>query len=279
MTMISARDGTALHVDDRRPASGQTRPTVLCLSGITRNGKDFHRLADDLVDKGHRVVMLDYRGRGRSGRALDPASYNPITYLDDIRNVVTALGLHGVVVLGTSLGGFLAMGMALAMPSTLAGVILNDCGPEIPRDGIGRIIAYVGDDTTYQSWEEAIAAVQTMLPDLNLDAEGWRRAAEGCYTEQADGTIRPDWDTRMAETLKAAGDPPDFWPMFRALREVPTLAIRGELSTFLSLDCFRKMALEHPGLRELTIVNRGHAPTLDEPESRSAIHEFLATLP
>lgn len=278
MTRISARDGTGLFIDDRRPSTEQTGATILCLSGITRNGKDFHRLADDLTANGHRMVMLDYRGRGRSDRAADPMSYNPITYLDDIRNVLTALDLHRVVVIGTSLGGFLAMGMALAVPSALAGVILNDCGPEIPRDGIGRIIAYVSDPTAYDTWDEAIDAVKTMLPDLNLDDAGWRLAAEGCYTEQPDGRIHPDWDTRMGEALRASGEPPDFWPMFRALRSIPTLAIRGELSNFLSLDCFEKMMVEHPRMRTLTIANRGHTPTLDEPDSRSAIHEFLATL-
>lgn len=121
--------------------------------------------------------------------------------------------------------------------------------------------------------------MKTMLPDLNLDMDGWRMAAAGCFSETEDGTIVADWDPRIANALDEAGSIPDLWTLFRALRPFPTLALRGELSTLLSESCFDRMARAHPRMIQVTVLNRGHPPTLEEPESRSAIDAFLATLP
>lgn len=191
MSYVTARDGTRLHVAEYRPRAGAPkRPTILCLSGVTRTYRDFSRLAPDLAENGHRVLALDYRGRGRSGRALDADSYAPTVYLDDIRQVLFAFNIQ-VVVIGTSLGGFLTMGMAVAMPTVLAGAVLNDCGPDLPKDGVARIADYIADARTYLDWSAAIDAVKAMLPDLNLDDDGWRLAAEGAFTKRLTARSAP----------------------------------------------------------------------------------------
>lgn len=268
---VSARDGTKLAIRDWQ---GGSRRTILCLCGITRNGKDFDRLAADLAAKGHRVLVLDYRGRGLSERASDPFSYTPLTYLDDIRNVVAALGLHKVVVIGTSLGGFLAMGMAVVMPGSLAGVVLNDAGPDIPQDGLTKIVNTIAEGRSYADWDGAIEGVKVMLPDLNQGPIGWRLAAEGCFKEEA-GRVVPDWDPAIAVPLKRPNPTPPLWPLFKALRPFPVLALRGDVSPFLTSACFQEMKRVKPDLQQAEIANRGHTPTLDEPESRSAIQTFL----
>jgi pimeloyl-ACP methyl ester carboxylesterase len=281
MMFVPARDGTRLAVAETPPAPDQPmRPAVLCLGGITRNSRDFDRLAPRLAARGHRVLALNLRGRGESGRAADPASYDPAIYIDDIRQVLAATGVHKTVVIGTSLGGFLAMGMAVAMPTVLAGAIINDSGPDVPTDGLDQILGYIETDPVYPDWAAAVAGVKTMLPDLNLDEEEWRLCAEGCFRERADGQVAADWDPRIAIPLrKSGGDVPDLWPLFAALRPFPTLALRGALSTLLSDACFSRMAEVHPGLRQAVIPNRGHAPTLNEPESRAAIDAFFDRLP
>lgn len=253
------------------------RATVFCLSGITRNGKDFSRLADDLADRGSRVYALDYRGRGGSDRAADAESYTPQVYLDDIRAVLAALNLHRVAVIGTSLGGFMAMAMAVAMPGAIAGAVINDAGPDIPAGQTTRFVDYVSGTPDFATWDEAEAACRSMLPDMNLEDHEWRIVADGSFREEG-GRIVPDWDARIAVPLRRAGAIPDLWPLFRALTPFPTLAIRGGLSKLLTQECFDKMAAVHPNLRRITIENRGHAPTLDEPISREAIHDFLAAI-
>lgn len=70
-------------------------------------------------------------------------SYTPRTYIDDIGAVLATLNLHRVVAIGTSLGGFLVMGMAVAMPGAIVGAVLNDIGPNVPPGGLEKILDYV----------------------------------------------------------------------------------------------------------------------------------------
>jgi len=275
---ITARDGTRLMLRDWAPnPNAPRRVAVFCLSGLTRNSKDFIRVAQDMADRGSRVVALDYRGRGGSDRSADPMKYNPSVYLDDITQVLAALNLHRVVVMGTSLGGFMAMGMAVAMPSAIAGAIINDAGPDVPELQATAFTDYVGDTKSFASWEEAEAACRAMLPDMNLEEHEWRILTDGSYREE-NGRIVPNWDSRIAIPLRKSGAIPDLWPIFGALKPYPTLVTRGALSKLLTQDCFDRMAAVHPNMRRITIDNRGHAPTLDEPQSREAIHALLAAV-
>ena len=104
---ITAQDGLSLYVRDYGDALSSA-PPVLCLGGISRNARDFEALAPHLAGK-RRVVCPDYRGRGRSDYDSDWRNYQPIVYLRDVLDILTALDLHRVVVIGTSMGGLLAM--------------------------------------------------------------------------------------------------------------------------------------------------------------------------
>nr|WP_300500421.1 alpha/beta fold hydrolase [uncultured Rhodococcus sp.] len=139
---LTAQDGLKLYFRDYQPPGGVTgggpaasATPVLCLPGVSRNSKDFAPLAQRL-SQGRRVICPDYRGRGRSQYDPDWSHYHPPVYVDDIRHLLCALGVHRVHVIGTSLGGILAMVMAVAMPGTVAGAVLNDIGPEIEISGL-----------------------------------------------------------------------------------------------------------------------------------------------
>ncbi len=87
-------------------------------------------------------------------------------------------------------------------------------------------------------------------------------------------------DPRIGDAMReAAGPLPDLWPLFRLLGKVPTLAIRGATSDILSAATFARMQQEHPDLQVLTVPNRGHTPTLDEPVCRGAIRALLERIP
>jgi pimeloyl-ACP methyl ester carboxylesterase len=75
-----------------------------------------------------------------------------------------------------------------------------------------------------------------------------------------------------------AGAAPDLWPVFGALKPIPTLALRGVLSDVLSQSTFDRMGREKPDLVRVAVAKRGHPPMLDEPDSVSAIESFLARL-
>jgi pimeloyl-ACP methyl ester carboxylesterase len=279
---FESADGLSLYYRDYHPAEESDRLPVLCLPGLTRNSRDFEALALRLQRAGRRVLTPDLRGRGRSQHDPNWSNYQPTTYLGDLAALQAAAGAERVVVVGTSLGGILAMLIAATRPAAIAAAVLNDVGPEIAPEGLQRIARYVGRHNPVGSWEEAAAQARATyglaLPDLT-DAQ-WLAFARRSYVE-VDGVPCLDMDPMIGEAVRAApsGAAPDLWPVYGALRPLPALAVRGELSDVLSEATFDRMALEKPDLRRVTVARRGHPPLLDEPECILAIDEFLSDLP
>lgn len=275
---ITAQDGLRLYVRDYgdRLAPGIA---LLCLGGLTRNSKDFHHLACRLSDQ-RRVICPDYRGRGRSDYDPDWRRYRPETYLRDLTHLLAACNLHRVVICGTSMGGLLSMALAVANPTALAGVILNDVGPDLAPEGLTRIMSYVGVDSPQHDWEGAIAHLKQLFGrDSHRDETTWRRFAEATYRLADSGLLHYDWDVALAKPLlQSAGALPDLWKLYGALARVPVLALRGGLSDVLTEATFARMAVEKPDLIQVTVPNVGHTPELDEPLAEKAIDEFLAQL-
>ena len=252
------------------------RTPVLGLPGYSRNSKDFQRLAERLARR--RLVSFDYRGRGRSAYEDDWRAYDPQTLIDDVRHVLAALDLHRVVVVGTSLGGVLAMGLAVAMPMALAGVVLNDVGPAIESAGVEYVIDYMARDRPHTNWDDAVAELRRTLPDLSLRTDDeWQAFAESTFRWGDDGVLHIDWDPTITKPLtEGTGPDQDLWRLFGALRSVPVLAIRGGTSTVLSAGTLAAMQARHPTITTLTLDGVGHAPTLDEPEAQGSLNDFLA---
>jgi pimeloyl-ACP methyl ester carboxylesterase len=252
------------------------RPAVLCLAGVTRNSKDFHDLALRL-SAGRRVLCPDYRGRGRSAYDPDWRHYQARTYVDDIRHLLAAADVHRVVVIGTSLGAVLAMVMAVAMPTAVAGALLNDLGPRIEAAGLGPIIDYMGDDRPQPDWAAAAGRLRETFPDLPAETEDeWLAIARNTYRETPDGRLTFDWDPKIVKAFAAERRSADLWSLFRALKRVPLLAVRGAKSPILSEETFLRMAEEMPHMDHVTVAGVGHPPALDEPEVLEAIDVLLS---
>jgi pimeloyl-ACP methyl ester carboxylesterase len=276
---IPSADGLSLYCREYRPPDPATpsAPDVLCVPGLTRNSRDFESLALWLSTT-HRVLTPDLRGRGRSDYDPDPRRYQPLTYIGDIATVLQALGAQRVFWIGTSLGGLLAMLTAAMRPGLLAGVVLNDVGPEIDPAGAARIAGYVGRLPPVRTWQEAAAQARLVhgvaLPDFTDD--DWMRFARCTYRDDGTGHPVVDMDPRVGDAVRAATGPvPDLWPAFRALASVPTLVIRGALSDIVSPETLARMCEVKPDLETLILEGRGHAPTLDELASRAAIRALL----
>ncbi len=262
---------------DARRSDAQ-KLTVLCLPGLTRNSRDFESLAHDLAERCH-VLTPDLRGRGRSAYDSNWENYNPTRYVEDAFRLLDQAGVQRCVVVGTSLGGLLAMVMGALQPQRFAGLIINDIGPVLDSAGVTRIRSYAGKLPRVNSWEEAGAQAKLVhcaaLPDL--DDEDWLAFARRTY-RQDDGVWRPDVDPNIARAFgDASAAAPDLWPIFGQLA-LPMLVIRGALSDLFSEQTLTRMRDMHPELRALTVANRGHTPTLDEPECRAAIGQFLQGL-
>jgi pimeloyl-ACP methyl ester carboxylesterase len=259
-------------------AAGSAAAPVLCLPGLTRNSKDFEDLALHLSPR-YRVICPDLRGRGLS--APDPVwqNYHPGTYLADLAGLVAGLGVQRLAVIGTSLGGLIAMLLPAFLPGIIAGVVLNDIGPEIGPVGAARIKAYAGKLPPVRSWDEAVAQLRVVFGAAwpGLSDGTWARLARRSYREDATRTPILECDPKVGEALRAApAAAGDLWPLWAQFGTLPVLAIRGALSDILSASTFARMQREKPDLVPLTVAARGHVPLLDEPECLAAIDAFLA---
>lgn len=263
--------------------SGNIRLPILCLAGLTRNAKDFHSFACHMAPR-RRILALDYRGRGRSEYDTDWRRYEAPVYVQDVLQFLTALDVEQVIVLGTSLGGILTMGLSLARPTLLAGVILNDIGPAIVESGRQRIANYVGQDVRAADLAAAAAIWYRNFGQAypKLDPAGWLRIADNTFTHDPEaGNYRLDYDLTISRALiKGARQPlPDLWPLFLGLRDTPTLVLRGALSDILDAATLARMGSLHRRMQAVTIPDVGHVPMLDEPESRVALDAFIDSLP
>ena len=260
------------------PARQPGGTTILCLPGLTRNSRDFAALARRLQPR-HEVLTADLRGRGLSDRDSDPSRYQLPNYVHDIWSLLDSRGLSRVLVIGTSLGGLIGMVMAATRPTHIAGLVLNDIGPEIDPTGVRRIAGYAGKLPPVSSWTEAAAQAKSVyglaLPGLT-HAE-WLDYARCGYRENANGVPVPDMDPKISEAFKnPSAAAPDMWPLYALLKGVPMLVIRGAQSDLLSAATVARMVREKPDLTHIEVADRGHTPLLNEPQCVAAIDAFVA---
>lgn len=278
----TSRDGVKLHFRDYAgPDSpdAEARPPVICLHGLTRNARDFEVLAPRLAAQ-WRVLCPDMRGRGDSEYARDSASYNPPQYCDDVLALLEQEGISRFVAVGTSLGGLMTMGLALAAPERIAGAVLNDVGPRLEPAGLSRILDYVGQGRNFPTWVHAGRAIEDthgmVYPGQPLDF--WIGKAKRLMTLASNGRIVFDYDMKIAEPLRELDveNQMDLWPAWEALAGRPLLVLRGALSDLFGEATLRGMLECVPDAEAVTLANVGHAPTLDEPEAVAAIERLLA---
>lgn len=272
-------DGIRLHC--RLYGADQSALPILCLPGLTRNARDFDLLAPELAQHGP-VAAVNFRGRGDSGYAKDAMSYVPLTYVQDVALLLASLKWDRFAVIGTSLGGLVAMLLAGTMPTRFAGAVLNDVGPELEAAGLDRIRAYVGSAPSQPTWLHAARQTAeinaSVFPDYDIHA--WLRMVHRTHRLTPEGRIVADYDKQIAAPFRLPGGEAgiDMWPAFDALAAHPLLIVRGELSDILAAATAKKMLARSRDGALRTVPRVGHAPTLDEPEARTAIAAWRAKL-
>jgi pimeloyl-ACP methyl ester carboxylesterase len=261
---------------------------LLCLSGLSRNSSDFHSFASLMQKKGHRIISLDYRGRGLSEYDPNPKNYHLETYIEDVRHLLASLHLHQVIVIGSSLGGLIAMGMGAAFPRTLAGVVLNDVGPEIDIPWIKNVAEKLERNHSFATWNDAIQHVKKAHPWLeNLSEKQWRERTELAFSEDSHARITRKWDLHVLDNIKKYKKPQSLWNPLKSLAPFPLLLVRGEISDFLPNTLFQSMISylqkiksqkKYPPLLHVTVPERGHVPDLNEPSFIKTFETFHASI-
>ncbi len=217
----------------------------------------------------------------RPGRS-DSLSYVPLTYLVDLRLLIETAGIGRFVVLGSSLGGALAMQLTTAHRDAMAGAILNDIGPTIELGGLERLRSNVGRQANWPTWVHAARDLgqrhQALYPAWGL-AE-WLGFAKNLCRVGPSGRIIFDYDPRIAEPFRLPnGDAGvDLWQAFGALAGLPVLSLRAEYSDVLTRATQARMQAALPEMTMVEVPGVGHAPTLAEPVAIAAIEQFLEKL-
>jgi pimeloyl-ACP methyl ester carboxylesterase len=279
---VTAPDGLRLHV---REHGERTAPglAVVCLPGLARTTADFDQLAAALAgdrDRPRRVLALDYRGRGLSDHDRDPGNYSIPVELADVMAVLTARAVARGVFVGTSRGGLLTMALAAVRPTAIAGAVLNDIGPVIEPQGLMRIKSYVGKLPRPASFHEGADILRRLFGSQfpKLSGDDWVAFAHRTFKE-AGGRIVPDYDVKLATTLKTVSPErplPVLWKEFDALARVPVLVVRGGNSDILSAATVEAMRARRASLDVIEVPGEGHAPLLLGREIIDRIAAFVA---
>lgn len=279
-SFITSPDGLKLHVRCYGPHNSSL-PPVVCLPGLARTADDFTPLAHKLSagEKAHRVIAVDYRGRGLSDYDPNPANYTVSIELADLLTVLTALKAMPAIIIGTSRGGILAMLLGAAKPGAVAAVVLNDIGPVIESEGLMRIKGYVGKLPQPQSYEDAATILRRLFiaqfPRLT-DAE-WLASAHRTFKVKG-GVLIPTYDPNLSLTLVGVAPDkplPDLWEQFDTLAAVPLMVIRGLLSDLLSSKTVVAMRARRSSIEIVEVPDQGHAPLLTDEPTMTSIERFV----
>jgi pimeloyl-ACP methyl ester carboxylesterase len=230
---------------------------VVCVHGLTRNGRDFDALAQALAAQGRRVICPDVPGRGISDWLPSGALYGVPTYVAALSPLLAQLGEYDWV--GTSMGGLIGMGLCAVPDVAMRRMVLNDIGP-FPE---------------YAS----LAAVEAQLRKVHApfgplsDAE-WAHLAQRSARVTASGKFVLHYDPAIVEPMAGPLADVDLWPLWELCAKRPVLVLRGESSDLLLPETAARMG-EAPQVTVETISGCGHAPALMDPAQIALILRFL----
>ncbi|MDE2145338.1 MAG: alpha/beta hydrolase [Burkholderiales bacterium] len=258
------------------PANPQV---LVCVHGLSRQGRDFDTLARDLSDR-YRVVCPDIVGRGRSDWLADPAGYAIPAYVADMVTLVARLNVPQVDWVGTSMGGLIGLGLAALPRSPVRRLVLNDVGPAIEAKALQRIGSYLGVPAHWKSVDEAADALWAISRGFGPHTrEQWLALTRPQLVSDGDG-YKSHYDPAIALALRAAtpeqaaAGEAVLWQSYDRLR-CPTLLLRGAESDLLSPATAQAMTQRGPKARLVEFAGVGHAPTLVAPDQRAAVRDFL----
>ena len=269
--------------------------TVVCVHGLTRQGRDFDVLAQALVERAGgalRVVCPDVVGRGKSDWLKDPMGYQIPHYAADMLALLAELKPTTLDWVGTSMGGLIGMvvcNLAASVGVPVRRLVLNEVGPVIEWSALQRIGQYLGKGGPFASVQQAadamwsisssfgphtpaqwLALSQPMLRQVSQAVQGAMQ--EAVYALHYDPAIALPFGQATPES--AAQGEAQLWQAYDAIT-AQTLLIRGADSDLLSKATALQMTQCGPKARLVEFAGVGHAPTLVAKDQTDAVASFL----
>lgn len=255
-----------------------SRGVVVCVHGLTRQGRDFDFLAQRLASQGYRVVCPDIVGRGQSGRLAYGIDYDLEQYVLDMTVLLARLNVDKVSWVGTSLGGLIGILLAGVRNSPIGRLLVNDIGPNLPINAVLRIGNYVRNGPS--SFPDFLAAVsyfrEVLEPFGRLTDQQWHHLARHSVKREDNGSYVLRYDRRLTLGFK----PPwhhrhRLWSAWDKI-ECPVLILRGAQSDLLQAKTVAEMLQRNPRARLETIQECGHAPALMDEQQIGLVADWLA---
>lgn len=265
---------------------------VVCVHGLSRQGRDFDELARALVLRSGgalRVACPDVVGRGRSEWLPDPGRYVLPTYVADMMQLLADLQREAPVRtfdwVGTSMGGLIGMGIAgtpgLPLPAPVRRLVLNDVGPVIQWGALQRIGAYLGNSGRFDSVQQAAAALWAISQGFGPHSpEQWLTLSQAMVRPLAAGGCTLHYDPAIAVPFRSLSEPlaiagqAQLWQLYDAIR-ARTLVLRGAHSDLLTRETAVEMQRRGPRADLVEFEGVGHAPTLIAHDQVEAVASFL----
>jgi pimeloyl-ACP methyl ester carboxylesterase len=274
----------------------QAAHVVVCVHGLTRQGRDFDRLAKALVAQSPhplQVICPDVVGRGRSDWLADPAAYQIPQYAADmlalLALVKTQMGpehsIHCLDWVGTSMGGLIGMVLAgqpeLRLAAPIRRLVLNDVGPAITWSSVQRMQGYVGLYGQYRDLDEAAQALWALSQGFGpVPADVWRELSAPMLRPCTEGAVTLHYDPSIGVPLRAmtpegaAAGEAALWALYDQI-QAQTLLIRGQDSDLLTPETATDMTQRGPRAQLDTWPGFGHAPTLTGEAQIAVVAKFL----
>ncbi len=264
---------------------------VMCVHGLSRQGRDFDVLARYIADQA-RVVCPDVAGRGQSDWLKDPLAYQIPQYAADMVTLLTHLGQQSPITtldwVGTSMGGLIGMAIAgqpgLPLPAPVRKLVLNDVGPAVEWAAIQRIAAYLGKAGHFASLQQAADAMWAVSTSFGPHTpEQWldlSRPMVKPVPGADDGSVMLHYDPAIAVAVRAVtaesarqGEA-QLWALYDQI-QAQVLILRGAESDLLRHETALAMTQRGPRARVVEFEGVGHAPTLVSPDQVSTVSDFL----
>jgi pimeloyl-ACP methyl ester carboxylesterase len=271
------------------PASEQV---VVCVHGLSRQGRDFDTLAKALSHHAY-VVCPDVVGRGQSDWLADAKGYQVFTYASDMVQLMHHLkaqrnteGPLTVDWVGTSMGGLIGLTLA-SLPQEVTGIslrkmVVNDVGPRLNHEALVRIGEYLGKPMTFATEQAAADYLWSISTSFGPHTpEQWLALSRPMLkpAPQGDGWVL-HYDPSIAAAFRAltpeaaTSGEAMLWQIYDQLT-CELLIVRGSESDLLTSDTAQAMCQRNPKARLFEVAGVGHAPTLMADDQVTALKDFL----